>query len=58
MTLSTNFDIIPDGYTRKYRKRKAMKLARKGSPKRRKKRAPKSLEYGPDMYFASMGGME
>ena len=56
MTRSDNFDVIPTTFPKVYRKNKAMRLAKKGSPKKRKKR--KSIEFGPDMYFGMLGGEE
>ena len=56
MTRSDNFDIIPTTFPKVYRKNKTMRLAKKGSPKKRKKR--KSIEFGPDMYFGMLGGEE
>jgi hypothetical protein len=56
MTTSDNFDIVPAKFGKLYRRNKTMKLAKKGSPKKRKRR--KSIEFGPDMYFSAMGGEE
>lgn len=56
MTRSDNFDIIPCKFPKLNRKNKVMRLAKKGSPKRRRKR--RSIEFGPDMYFGALGGDE
>lgn len=56
MTTTDNFDIIPFRFPKLHRRNKTMRLAKKGSPKKRKKRKRKSIEFGPDIYFSAMGG--
>lgn len=58
MTRSDNFDIIPTRFPKIHRRNKTMRLAKKGSPKKRRKRKRKSIEFGPDMYFGMLGGEE
>jgi hypothetical protein len=50
MTLSSNFDKIPKNFFETQKRTSTMKLAKKGSCKKRKKKR-KSIEIGPDIYF-------